>query len=81
MREFNCAISKLSLSAYLPALCETLLLHQSSDAEALQTFLELLYSVDQRWNEYGCQDFSYKSMLQLFSESSDQSSGSKFRLF
>ncbi|XP_017967445.1 putative serine protease K12H4.7 [Drosophila navojoa] len=66
-----------SYSTYLPQLCETLLSQHSSDAESLLTFLELLYTLDQRWNAYYCQDFSYNSMLQLYNESSDHSSGSR----
>ncbi|XP_064550977.1 putative serine protease K12H4.7 [Drosophila montana] len=64
-----------SYSAYIPALCETLMSLHSSDEEALLKFLQLLYLDDKRLGEYNCLDFSYKSMLQLFSEFSDRSSG------
>lgn len=80
--EYNCSATKLLESAYIPALCETLMSLHSSDEEALQKFLQLLYLDGKRLGEYNnCLDFSYKSMLQLFSEFSDRSSGSKSDCF
>lgn len=61
------------LSDYIPNLCHKLMTMQSSEEEALQHFLEQLYADDGH-----CQDFTYQSMLQLFSEHIDQSTGSKF---
>ncbi|KAM8704247.1 hypothetical protein ACLKA7_008791 [Drosophila subpalustris] len=61
-----------SYSAYIPSLCHKLMTMQSTEAEALQGFLEQLYADDSH-----CQDFSYQSMLQLFSEHTDQSTGTR----
>ncbi|KAH8311478.1 hypothetical protein KR044_006548 [Drosophila immigrans] len=61
-----------SYSAYIPVFCDALLRQQSSEEKALQRVLEQLYADDRQ-----CQDFSYRAMLQLFSEHSDQSSGTR----
>ncbi|XP_070073361.1 putative serine protease K12H4.7 [Drosophila takahashii] len=64
-----------SYGAYIPRLCETLMSLDSNDEEAFLKFLELLYSEGRRSSD--CQDFGYSSMLQLFSEDADQSSGTR----
>ncbi|KAH8344145.1 hypothetical protein KR084_005413 [Drosophila pseudotakahashii] len=64
-----------SYGADIPRLCETLMSLDSNDEEAFLKFLELLYSEGRRSSE--CQDFGYSSMLQLFSEDADQSSGTR----
>jgi len=47
----------------------------SNDEVAFLKFLELLYSEGRRSSD--CQDFGYSSMLELFIEDTDQSTGSK----
>ncbi|XP_070143126.1 putative serine protease K12H4.7 isoform X2 [Drosophila kikkawai] len=64
-----------SYSAYIPRLCETLMSLDTNDEVAFVAFLELLNSEGRRTTE--CQDFGYSSMLQLFSEAADQSSGTR----
>ncbi|XP_016960097.2 putative serine protease K12H4.7 [Drosophila biarmipes] len=64
-----------SYSAYIPRLCETLMHLDSSDELAFFKFLELLYAEGRRSSD--CQDFGYSSMLQLFSEDEDQSTGTR----
>ncbi|XP_020814127.1 putative serine protease K12H4.7 [Drosophila serrata] len=64
-----------SYSAYIPRLCETLMSLDTNDEVAFMAFLELLNSEGRRTSE--CQDFGYTSMLQLFSEGADQSSGTR----
>ncbi|KAH8369289.1 hypothetical protein KR009_007028 [Drosophila setifemur] len=64
-----------SYRAYIPRLCETLMSLDANDEVAFLRFLELLYSEGRRSGD--CQDFGYSSMLQLFSEDSDQSSGTR----
>lgn len=59
-------------SGYIPALCDTLMALHSSDALALQRFLQLLYVDDTH-----CQDFRYQSMLHLFDEHADHGTGSE----
>ncbi|KAH8278557.1 hypothetical protein KR018_005210 [Drosophila ironensis] len=62
-----------SYSAYIPRLCEILMSLDATDEGAFVGFLELLYSEGRRSGD--CQDFGYSSMLQIFGEHSDQSSG------
>ncbi|KAH8374850.1 hypothetical protein KR200_007417 [Drosophila serrata] len=64
-----------SYSAYIPRLCETLMSLDTNDEVAFIAFLELLNSEGRRTPE--CQDFGYTSMLQLYSEGADQSSGTR----
>ncbi|XP_032597712.1 putative serine protease K12H4.7 [Drosophila grimshawi] len=67
-----------SYSEYIPALCNTLMSLHSSDELALERFLERLYSGDdKRLREFRCQDFSYKAMLEVFSDVSDRSTGTR----
>ncbi|XP_043655704.1 putative serine protease K12H4.7 [Drosophila teissieri] len=61
-----------SYSAYIPRLCETLMSLDSGDELAFIAFLKLLYSEGRR--SIDCQDFGYSSMLELFTEDSDESS-------
>ncbi|XP_034488476.1 putative serine protease K12H4.7 [Drosophila innubila] len=61
-----------SYRAYIPSLCHKLMTMQSSEEKALQRLLEQLYAADKL-----CQDFSYQSMLQLFGEHTDQSTGTR----
>ncbi|SPP83757.1 blast:Putative serine protease K12H4.7 [Drosophila guanche] len=55
-----------SYSSNIPQLCETLLSLNANDEEAFEGFLELLFAEGKRSSD--CQDFSYKAMLQLFSD-------------
>ncbi|XP_017844875.1 putative serine protease K12H4.7 [Drosophila busckii] len=61
-----------SYSHYIPSLCETLLTLPVEPQQSLLALLELLYAAD-----YHCQDFSYDSMLQLFSAASEPTTGTR----
>ncbi|XP_030374212.1 putative serine protease K12H4.7 [Scaptodrosophila lebanonensis] len=66
-----------SYSSYIPDLCETLMSLHPTDEQAMFKFLQLLYGK----NGSNCLDFSYKAMLQLFTDLSDQNSGTRAWFF